>query len=425
MLEQRRSAGSWGRYLAGARSGQGGVAMALGVTMAALACSGQTRSDGTHSSGGSGLIAPEGGAHSGLGDSAGSSSGAGSSSRAGSNGAGAASGGVSAAAAGGRDGDAGASARAGAGGSAAPSSGGNSSGSGGTPSATAGTSSEAGSTSDAGAGNFRDEPIPSAGCKLGNLAPPERAMSSALSIEVARKFPSRYDGASPLPLVLALHATNFTAGNMIQSLTMGQPGALGYVLVAPQESRDAALSNFENRNSADFSRLLAELTNELCVDERRLFGVGNGSGGRALFRWIGHVASKQPDVPRLRGAAMVGSYIGAQPNAYALPTIFIHPLMSNNSRAVAGDEDGMKAMQFFKTRNGCGDVSTPVSAASCVAGGMPVNPGCVDYLDCAEPLRFCHHDDLTGQSSGDPWSCMASAAIFQFFEPLLASAAAP
>jgi len=48
-----------------------------------------------------------------------------------------------------------------------------------------------------------------------------------------------------------------------------------------------------------------------------------------------------------------------------------------------------------------------------------VNPGCVDFEGCTQPLRFCHHDDLSGQNNGDPWSCVATPAIYQFFSLFL------
>jgi len=151
-----------------------------------------------------------------------------------------------------------------------------------------------------------------------------------------------------------------------------------------------------------------------------VFLVGNGSDGRALTNWISYLASPStpPLVPPPRAYAMVGTVIGSARNG-ALPTIFIHPLTSRNSASLASDADGTKALAYFRTRNTCAETSVPVTAASCVAGGMAVDPGCVDFDPCAQPFRFCHHSDLTNQNAGDPWTCMASPAIFQFFEPYL------
>ena len=255
-------------------------------------------------------------------------------------------------------------------------------------------------------------PLPSAGCATANAHPSERVIDSTVGLEIRRKFPSAYDGVTPMPLIFALHATNYSASGMIAYLVKDQPMADRYVVVAPQENLSLSPANFESRMAADFSTMLKNVLNELCIDQRRVFGVGNGSGGRAIFKWRS-TSSAQVGIPALRGIAMVGTYIvGFQ---VPLPIIFIHPLTSTNSASV-GDADGIKAVNAFRIRNGCGESSVPVSAASCAAGG---NPGCVDFEGCTQPLRFCHHDDLSGQSGGDPWTCMATPAIYQFFSLFL------
>jgi len=251
---------------------------------------------------------------------------------------------------------------------------------------------------------------------MGNAHPPEHVVDSAVNLEIRRKFPSTYDGVTPMPLIFALHATNYSATGMITYLVKDQPMADSYVVVAPQENLNLIPANFETRKAADFSTMLTNALNELCIDQRRVFGVGNGSGGRAIVIW-NSTSSAQVGIPALRAIGMVGTYI-VGPKGAPIPIVFIHPLTSTNSASV-GDADGSKAIKAFRTRNACGESSVPVTATSCTAGGMPVDPGCVDFDGCAQPLRFCHHDDLTGQSGGDPWSCVATPAIYQFFSPFL------
>jgi hypothetical protein len=53
--------------------------------------------------------------------------------------------------------------------------------------------------------------------------------------------------------------------------------------------------------------------------------------------------------------------------------------------------------------------------AGCTRSGTAVNPGCVDFDDCAAPLRWCQTDDPIQSSAGDLWPCFSSAAIFEFF----------
>ena len=80
----------------------------------------------------------------------------------------------------------------------------------------------AGGASGGGGGIYN--PLPSAGCMLANPAPLERAVDATLEIEVARKFPSTYDGVTPLPLILALHATGYQAADLVLSLSGINPG---------------------------------------------------------------------------------------------------------------------------------------------------------------------------------------------------------
>ena len=166
---------------------------------------------------------------------------------------------------------------------------------------------------------------------------------------------------------------------------------------------------------------LADTLAELCVDQRRIFGAGNGSGGRVLIKLADEIIRLgNPPGLRFRAMGVVGTYYGGGLNPY--PTIFIHPLSSLNSAGVAQDEDGTKALQLFLTRNACGATSTPVSVAGC-ASSPSVTPGCVDFDACSAPLRWCHHNENV--TVGDPWPCFATAAIYQFFEPYLGGARAP
>jgi len=312
-------------------------------------------------------------------------------------------------------GAAGAAARAGAGGEAAGGTNGTAGVAG--TGATAGTGAggagrDGGGGQGAGDADDGTTPLPSAGCALANAHPSEQIVDDIVSIEIRRRFPGTYDGVTPMPLIFALHATNYSASGMIGYLVKDQPMADRYVIVAPQERVPGGLANFESRTVADFSKMLTSALKELCIDQRRVFGVGNGSGGRTLIKWRS-TSSAQVGIPPLRATAMVGTYIlGFQ---VPMPLIFIHPLTSTNSGAI-GDADGSKAITSFRTRNGCSESSVPVSADTC--GGV-VNPGCVDFEGCTQPLRFCHHDDLSGQSGGDPWSCVATPAIYQFFSLFL------
>ena len=261
--------------------------------------------------------------------------------------------------------------------------------------------------------------MPSAGCAL--AIPKPATYTSTSKFAVVRRFPTSYDGVTPMPLIVALHATSYTGNNMASMLLNGQPAAERYVIVAPEVTQ--SVRTFESVPIADVVSFFRDTLAELCVDQHRLFGIGNGSGGRVVIKLADEIMrSTNPSGLRFRAAGAVGTFYGAGRNAF--PVIFIHPLSSQNSASVAQDVDGTKALQLLRTRNVCGESSMPVSVAGC-ANLPTVNPGCVDLDECSAPLRWCHHNDPSATQSGDPWPCFATTAIYQFFEPHLGGATAP
>ena len=89
-------------------------------------------------------------------------------------------------------------------------------------------------------------PLPSAGCATANAHPSERVIDSTVGLEIRRKFPSAYDGVTPMPLIFALHATNYSASGMIAYLVTDQPMADRYVVVAPQENLSSSAPRTSN-----------------------------------------------------------------------------------------------------------------------------------------------------------------------------------
>lgn len=267
---------------------------------------------------------------------------------------------------------------------------------------------------EGGAPTGAQPPVPSPGCALaitrksGALELPEAPFPTRALV------PSAYDGASPLPLLLFLHATNQIADYL--NLRGDTAIAEQYLVVSPEGRRGSGLDSFESLASIeDLDDMLDDILANVCVDESRLFAVGNGSGGRALMGWLAR-RDKTGFPTRFRAVTVVGSYSG-RVNWQPTPLLFLHPLYSANSSGVTNDADGMKAFTLFSAANTCGSATTPTSLASCQVSGMTVEPGCVDISDCAAPLRFCHFDGPDQSSSGDAWPCFGAAAIAKFFEP--------
>lgn len=272
-----------------------------------------------------------------------------------------------------------------------------------------GAGSSGASAGTAGAGGSRT-PSPSAGCALATATLPNLANLSGFQLRL-RASTDAYDGVTPMPLLLVFHATSQLSAHA--ELTNDQAVVERYVVAAP-EAPD--LWSFDQVSVNDATALLDELRAKLCLDESRLFVVGNGSGGRFMLGWLG-ARDRAGASPRVRAAAMVGTYIRqSQALGLPLPLLFLHAISSANSDAVAGDPDGTRALGAFRTFNQCGETSTPMSLAGCETMGMTVDPGCVDFQGCAEALRFCHHDSPDG--SGDLWPCFGSRAIVEFFESI-------
>jgi hypothetical protein len=250
-------------------------------------------------------------------------------------------------------------------------------------------------------------PLGSPGCALANPVVPTRLDNDVVELRLLP--PAVYDGVTPVPLLVMFHATNQTSD--YAQLTTNQPGAARYMIAVPRNSNPGY---FEEEPTSDYDALLEQILGAVCIDERAVFGVGNGSGGRFLTKWL-QARSGNGTMPPFRAGAMVGTAIRPRLGT-PLPFIFIHAQNSSNSAAVAQDADGLKALASFLASEQCGDTTTPVDTEDC-GQTTQIHAGCVDYEGCAAPFRFCHHDG--SGSGGDVWPCVASPAIYQFFEPFL------
>ncbi len=261
-------------------------------------------------------------------------------------------------------------------------------------------------TGDGGAASGH-APIPSPGCALASATP---TLPDTISLPTQLALPPGYDGVTPRPLLIHLHATG--GGGEISLFKADPLIGPAYVLAGPQ-ARTGGVYSFESvpKITNVLTSILDELLASVCVDESRVFATGNGSGGRVLTSWVA-ARDKAQNSLRFRALAAVGAYYGKyawQPT----PLLFIHGLQSRYSANVAGDEFGTKAFAILSGMNACGEASTPVSADQCPAQAAD-DPGCVDLEGCAAPFRFCHFE---GKAEDDVWPCFATKAIAQFFEP--------
>gem|GEM_PF-3489671 len=257
----------------------------------------------------------------------------------------------------------------------------------------------------------------SRGCTLANPVVPDHISSDPPATDNQTVWaelepPDGYDGVTPVPLIAFFHATNQISD--ARNLIKDQPRAKKY-LIATFKITDSGMTTFEGSRPQKSTQILNQLLDTLCIDQSRIFLAGNGSGARFMMNWVAE--RNRAKLPPFRAAALVGTLTRVSLGA-PLPMIFLHAKDSNNSAGVAQDRDGLKALGYLSTNNSCGETSRPLDVAGCNMQGL-VTPGCVDFDDCAAPLRFCHHD--TTYQSGDIWPCFGAQAVYDFFDPYLAS----
>jgi len=227
------------------------------------------------------------------------------------------------------------------------------------------------------------------------------------------KFPTSYDGMTPFPLLIAIHA----CGNPnTEFVSITDSGGFGteYVRSFPNTPDSGQCwSNY----SGDVSRILSqydELMNNYCIDENRVFAIAHSSGAQLLVNILSHKTDAQH--LNLRGV----SPVAADPYNVALP---MPVLYIDGQKDTERDANSAKnAVAKFRTANSCMDSSmkyAPVMGCNSTESGHPaVDPGCVIYDGCTVPTIWCSHNDpsYSGTEHGIP--CFAIQSMYDFFATL-------
>lgn len=245
--------------------------------------------------------------------------------------------------------------------------------------------------------------MPSAGCAKQT---PRPASGTVTQSDRIYTFPTQYDGKTPMPLLLALHA----AGNpntQLQKLTQGSPLETDFVRAFPKSKGNAWVYDTD---IALLNDVLEELLASYCIDESRIFATGHSSGAQMVVQMLCKGEQRFKAV-----APVAASKYCAQ--LAAVPVLYIQGKMD----AQRGGGDGEDVVRVFETSNGCKESSAPVdSVKSCTSSfdRMQVTPGCVSFDSCTVPTVWCSHND-NGYNNSDGrqhgWPCFASAAIAEFF----------
>ena len=361
---------------------------------------------GTDSQGG---MSPTGGAGQSSGQ-GGSQSGAGGALTSGMGGTGA----VGAGMGGGGSGGSGATGGVNAGAAGTPATGGamaGASGAAGAPGGNAGAGGTGGAGATAGAGGASGTgggtPMPSAGCSKGTPRPANGTVTVAN--EHIYTFPASYDGRTPFPLLIGMHA-NGNPIDQIRTLTNGSELETAFVRAFP---KSAGSGWVYNTDIARVRSMWDELLNDYCIDTRRVFGTGHSSGAQMVVQMLCMGET------RFRGVAPVAASKYCNSHA-AVPVMYIQGQMD----AQRNNSNGADVVAVFRTSNSCQMTSVPkTDVAMCTStfDRMQVTPGCITYDGCSVPTHWCSHNDngynnTDGRQHG--WPCFASSAMGAFFQTL-------
>ena len=221
-------------------------------------------------------------------------------------------------------------------------------------------------------------------------------------------FPASYDGRTPMPLLIALHA----AGNpytQLEGLSNGTRLETSFVRAFPKSAGSAWVFATD---AAHVTTVYADLLANYCIDTSRVFATGHSSGAQMVVQMLCASGGET----RFRAVAPVAASRYCT-RVMPVPVMYIQGMMD----AMRGNGNGMDVVQVFTASNSCGTTNVPyASVPTCTStfDRMTVNPGCVTYQGCGKPTVWCSHNDH-GYNATDGfehgWPCFASNAMADFF----------
>ncbi len=252
---------------------------------------------------------------------------------------------------------------------------------------------------------------PSAGCGKGS-----QGTKISKNNEEIVDFPSSYDGDTPFPLLMMLHACG-NPNDQWESLTNSRgPQGLVDEYIRWMPNTTAASGQCWSNYNNDVARILDqydELLDNYCIDTSRIFGVGHSSGAQMLVNILSHQSDAQH--LDLRGVAPVAAdpYNVVDP----IPVLYIDG-ENDNQRS---PDSATNAVARFRTSNMCSDTSVPYSeimGCNSHQNQQAVDPGCIIYDDCSVPTIWCSHNDPDYSNTEHGVPCFATQAIYDFFKML-------
>jgi poly(3-hydroxybutyrate) depolymerase len=140
-----------------------------------------------------------------------------------------------------------------------------------------------------------DAADPSEGCGGGTLMPGEstKMLMSGGSMHVyVQHVPDKYDGKTPMPIVLDLHGGSYDGPRWVDASgfkTLGDTE--GFITLFPSGTDNSWLATEAMSSDGQFLKdLLAEFFKTGCIDKKRIYSTGCSMGGAMSF-WMGCFAS--------------------------------------------------------------------------------------------------------------------------------------
>jgi poly(3-hydroxybutyrate) depolymerase len=217
-------------------------------------------------------------------------------------------------------------------------------------------------------------------------------------------LPDGFDPSTPYPLVFMLHGRGGDGELLRMYAGVEEAASGGAIFVYPDGLPIASMANqtgweltANGRDVAFIDAIYAQLVDNLCIDESRVYASGHSYGGfftntlgcvrGERFRAIAPVAGGGPGQEVCEG--QVASWVAHGTDDMVVPTV----LGEMSAAAWAG-------------YNGCSERSAPTAPDPCVA-----------YSGCDEgyEVTWCLHSEEGFGIGTHTWPSFAGAAIWDFF----------
>jgi polyhydroxybutyrate depolymerase len=148
---------------------------------------------------------------------------------------------------------------------------------------------------DAPSGATADDADPSPGCSGGTLKAGESMQmlqSGGMSRVYVQHIPDKYDGKTPMPVVLDLHGGSYDGPRWVDVSGFKKLGDTeGFITLFPSGTDNSWGATEQMSADGQFLKdLLAEIGKTGCIDKKRIYSTGCSMGGAMSF-WMGCFAS--------------------------------------------------------------------------------------------------------------------------------------